>query len=66
MINALFDTTKVVGTLIWEAGSYEVCAEATANHARGENILTVHLRSFLRATQQVHLGETLQPDVCPI
>lgn len=65
MIHALLDTTKVLGTLDWEGGSYEVCAEATANHARGENSLTVDLRAYLRATHQTHLGETLVPGWLP-
>lgn len=65
MIHALLDTTKVIGTLDREGGSFEVCAEATANHARGDNLLTVNLRSYLRSTQHVHLGETVAPDWLP-
>ncbi len=65
MIQALLDITKVVGTLEHEGGSFEVCAEATANHARGDNALTVTLRSYLRSIQHVHLGETVVPDWLP-
>lgn len=65
MIHALLDTTKVVGTLDHEGGSFEVCAEATANHARGDNLLNVNLRSYLRSTRHVDLGAIAIPDWLP-
>jgi hypothetical protein len=65
MIHALIDTTRVVGSV--EAGgvTHEVCAEAVGNHDRGESLLTVNLRAFLRTTEHGHLGETTTPDWLP-
>jgi hypothetical protein len=61
MIHALIDTAKVVRTVELDGAPYEVCAEATANHDRRNNCLTVNLRSYLRAKQHEHLGETVNP-----
>ncbi len=65
MIHALLDTTQVVGTLEIDGATHEICAEAEATHDRRTNQLTVSLRSYLRATQHDHMGETTTPAWLP-
>lgn len=65
MTHALLDTTQVVATHEIEGISYEVCAEAVATHDRRVHILSVELRSFLRALDQDHIHEELVPEWLP-
>lgn len=58
MLHALLDTTQVLGTFDIEGDTFEVCAEAVANHDRKSNQLTVELKAFLRSEKQDHIGET--------
>ncbi|MDZ4402614.1 hypothetical protein [Prosthecobacter sp.] len=61
MLHSLLDTTKVIHTVEIAGATYELCAEAVANHDRHGNQLTVNLRAFLRAMRQDHIGETAVP-----
>lgn len=65
MIHALIDATRVVGSVVQDGVPHEVCVEAVGNHDRGENVLTVTLRAYLRATEHGHLGETSAPAWLP-
>lgn len=65
MIHALIDTTRVVGSVESGGVPQEVCAEAVGNHDRGESLLTVNLRAYLRASEHEHLGETATPGWLP-
>lgn len=65
MINALIDTTRVVGACELDGVVHEVCAEAVGNHERDGSILKVNLRAFLRSTGHDHLGEIVHPDWLP-
>ncbi len=65
MIHALLDTTQVVATHDIDGISYEVCAEAIATHDRKAHLLSVELRSFLRALNQDHIHEELIPAWLP-
>ncbi len=65
MIHHLIDSTRVVGVTELVGERFEVCAEAVGRHDRGENLLTVELRAFLRAASPGHLGEVAHPDWLP-
>jgi hypothetical protein len=65
MSHVLMDCTRVVGHIEVAGENHEVCAEATALQEPGSNLVTVNLRTFLRATVQQHLGETLLPAWLP-
>jgi hypothetical protein len=65
MIHALLDTTRVVASIIHEGAPCEVCAEATANHDRRDNSLTVTLSAYLRSAEHGHLGEHSRPAWLP-
>jgi hypothetical protein len=65
VIQALLDTTKVVGKSEIDGQPFEICAEAVANHDRRDNRLTVDLRAFLRAEGHARIGETTAPDWLP-
>jgi len=61
----LLDTTKVIGHLDIDGEPFEVCAEATADHVRSSNTLTVGLCAFLRSIKHDHLGEKATMDWLP-
>jgi hypothetical protein len=65
VIHALLDTTKVVGKTDIDGQTFEVCAEAVANHDRRDNRLTIDLRAFLRAEGHRQIGETTTPGWLP-
>lgn len=65
MLHALLDATQVLGTVLIDGVTHEVCAEAIANHDRRSNQLTVNLRAFLRSEQQDHIGEQSTPAWLP-
>jgi|GEM_PF-639599 hypothetical protein len=65
MIHALLDTTQVVATHEVDGIAYEVCAEAIATHDRRAHLLSVELRSYLRALDQDHIHEEIIPEWLP-
>lgn len=65
MIHPLLDTTQVISVIQQDSVPFEVCAEALASHDRGQNLLTVELRAFLRAEKHDHIGEVSSPAWLP-
>lgn len=65
MTHALLDTTQVLRTLSINGIAHEVCVEAVASHDRSSNVLTVHLKAFLRSEAQDHIGEVASASWLP-
>ena len=65
MLHTLLDAIQVLGQVESDGSSHDVVAEAVASHDRKSNLLTVSLRSFLRAGQLDEFGKISSPAWLP-